>query len=162
MKKKEYLPVFGIGPFYVCSIIVLSFVGIILSVKGLLDFGKIPILHIPFAIIGTVLIIFGLSLYLRAIIQSKLFDNIKSNTLVTTGVYSYVRNPIYSAFTIICTGALFIADNLCLLILPIVFWVYLTTLIKFTEEKWLTDLYGDEYLNYCKKVNRCIPWFRRK
>ena len=27
------------------------------------------------------------------------------------------------------------------------------------EEKWLYNLYGYEYKAYCKKVNRCIPWF---
>jgi protein-S-isoprenylcysteine O-methyltransferase Ste14 len=26
-----------------------------------------------------------------------------------------------------------------------------------TEEKWLTDLYGKDYLDYTKKVNRFIP-----
>jgi len=26
-----------------------------------------------------------------------------------------------------------------------------------TEEKWLKDLYGKEYIDYCKEVNRCIP-----
>lgn len=28
-----------------------------------------------------------------------------------------------------------------------------------TEEKWLLDLYGEEYAEYKKNVNRCIPWF---
>ena len=32
-------------------------------------------------------------------------------------------------------------------------------LLKNTEEKWLEELYGQEYIDYCKKVNRCIPWF---
>ena len=26
-----------------------------------------------------------------------------------------------------------------------------------TEEKWLINLYGNDYLNYSKKVNRFIP-----
>ena len=34
--------------------------------------------------------------------------------------------------------------------------------LKNTEEKWLSELYGQEYLDYCKKVNRCIPWFPKK
>jgi hypothetical protein len=32
--------------------------------------------------------------------------------------------------------------------------------LKKTEEKWLYKMYGEEYLDYCKRVNRCIPWFK--
>lgn len=42
------------------------------------------------------------------------------NHLVTTGVYACVRNPIYSAFLIACTGALMIYGNLYLFVLPLV------------------------------------------
>ena len=38
----------------------------------------------------------------------------------------------------------------------------MTLFLIFTEEKWLVDMYGEEYKEYCKKVNRCIPWFSRK
>lgn len=38
----------------------------------------------------------------------------------------------------------------------------MTVLMKGTEEKWLLKLYGTEYSNYCKRVNRCIPWFAKR
>lgn len=31
-----------------------------------------------------------------------------------------------------------------------------------TEEKWLLDLYGEEYARYKKYVNRCIPWIPKQ
>ena len=34
--------------------------------------------------------------------------------------------------------------------------------LKLTEEKWLLDLYGQDYADYRKRVNRCIPWPPRK
>jgi protein-S-isoprenylcysteine O-methyltransferase Ste14 len=37
----------------------------------------------------------------------------------------------------------------------------MTVVLKNTEEKWLLDLYGKEYEEYKKRVNRCIP-FRSK
>ena len=37
-----------------------------------------------------------------------------------------------------------------------------TFVLKRTEEKWLLNLYGDEYGQYLKRVNRCIPWFPKK
>lgn len=38
--------------------------------------------------------------------------------------------------------------------LPLVFWLFMTVLMKETEEKWLKDLYGAEYEDYCRRVNR--------
>lgn len=30
------------------------------------------------------------------------------------------------------------------------------------KEKKHLPLYGQEYVDYCKKVNRCIPWFPKR
>lgn len=161
MKQKKCLPLMGIGPIYVISIIVITVIAVYLSLKGVLDSGKVEFLKIPLIIVGSLLIIIGINFWIRANFQSKLDYNIKRNVLVTTGVYAYVRNPIYSAFTMICTGILLFMNNFWLLILPIIFWLYMTLLMKVTEEKWLINLYGEEYMNYCNKVNRCIPWFKK-
>lgn len=34
--------------------------------------------------------------------------------------------------------------------------------LKNTEEKWLSALYGADYEKYKKRVNRLIPWLPRK
>ena len=34
----------------------------------------------------------------------------------------------------------------------------LTILMKCTEEKWLANLYGEAYVEYCREVNRVIPF----
>jgi len=77
-----------------------------------------------------------------AVSRSKVDEGIINNQLVTTGVYAHTGNPIYTAFLSVCTGALHIANNLWLLILPVVFWLFLAVLIKNTEEKWLGTLYS--------------------
>lgn len=158
MKKKEHLPLTGVGPIYVAVIIACTVVGIVVSRTELLQSGRIVLLQIPFGVLGVIAIIGGLYLWFSANFQAKLGENIKSNTLVTTGVYAWVRNPIYSAFMLMCTGALLIANNLWLLALPVVYWGFMTVLMKNTEEKWLKELYGEEYVEYCKRVNRCVPW----
>lgn len=160
MKKKEHLPLIGVGPIYVIIIIVCTIVGSAASGTELLQSGRIEMLQIPFCVLGGLSIVLGIFLWGSAVFQAKLGENIKSNTLVTAGVYGWVRNPIYSAFMMMCTGALLIADNLWLLILPVVYWGFMTVLMKNTEEKWLKDLYGEEYVEYCRRVNRCIPWKR--
>ncbi|MDE6539030.1 MAG: isoprenylcysteine carboxylmethyltransferase family protein [Ruminococcus sp.] len=162
MKNKEHLPVYGVGPVIVIPQIVLTAVGIIMSVCEVLDYGRINILKIPFLIIGIILIVSGAYMWYSANYKSKVFDSIVENRLVTSGIYSVVRNPIYSAFLMICTGAVFIAGNVFLFLIPFVCWIYMTVFLKHTEEKWLTDLYGQEYIDYCKNVNRCIPWFPKE
>ena len=41
-------------------------------------------------------------------------------------------------------------------------WFILTVVLINTEEKWLLKVYGDEYAEYKKRVNRCIPWFPKQ
>lgn len=160
-KNKEHLPLMGVGPIYVIIIVTLTIIGMAASAFGMLNIGKYGVLKLPFTLLGVLLIAFGIFLWLSANFGSKLDDNIKNNKLVTTGVYAWVRNPIYSAFLLLCTGAIMIANNIILLLLPFLYWMFMTALMKNTEEKWLKELYGQEYTEYCKKVNRCIPWFPR-
>ena len=158
MKKYEHLPIYGIGPVYIVSILLPTIVAILLRSIPVFTSGKLIILRIPLAIIGALFIILAAFIWIQAVIVSRLDENIKKNHLVTSGVYAWVRNPIYSAFMILCTGVLLIAGNAWFFVFPFIYWGLLTVLMKNTEEKWLKDMYGDEYLEYCKKVNRCWPW----
>lgn len=60
------------------------------------------------------MILFGAWLWYSAVFLARVDDHIKGNTLAATGIYAWVRNPIYSAFLLACTGALLLADNLLL------------------------------------------------
>jgi len=163
MKNNESaLPIFGVGPVYVISCLILTIVGLILKNHKLLSAGDIPIIKIPMMIVGIIFIVIGVVLWLYSVVIQKISDEIKNGRLLTTGVYSLVRNPIYSAFTFVFTGILIMGNNVFLLILPIFFWIYLTILLKLTEEKWLLEKFGEEYVSYCRCVNRIIPWFPKK
>ena len=159
MKEKEHLPLLGVGPIIVAGQILVTVVGILISGSGHLDFGKYEVLNIPLKVLGIALICFGIYLNYSAKRKSKLFEMVTENKLITTGVYSIVRNPVYSAVLFMCTGAICMANNLVLFVIPVFCWGYITIFLKLTEEKWLTNLYGQEYIKYCKRVNRCIPWF---
>lgn len=161
MEKTTKLPIFGVGPIYVITCLLLTIFGLCLDYFGFLDFAKLPKARAFMSILGGIFIIGGIILWVKSVIFSKISEKIKSGLLVTDGVYSIVRNPIYSAFLFIFTGALLFAYNLCLLVLPFIFWAFLTVLMKNTEEKWLQEKFGDSYTKYCKKVNRIIPWFKR-
>ena len=159
MKGKSHLPLFGVGPVIIALQILITAVGIFASYRGCFDAGKTRLLNIPLKMTGIGLILSGFYLNYSAKRKSKLFEMVAENKLITTGVYSIVRNPVYSAVLLACTGAVCIANNLILFVIPVICWIYMTIFLKLTEEKWLTDLYGQEYIEYCKNVNRCIPWF---
>ena len=107
MEKNKHLSLKGIGPAYVITITVISALFIFLGTL-------LPTIHLPdilLKILGIFLIIEGVYIWLMAVKKSKITEKIKNNTLVTDGIYSYVRNPIYSAFMIVEWGILLILGN---------------------------------------------------
>ena len=160
--EKGHLPILGVGPLYVVTIILMTIISITLSATGIIPVITFANFQWIFILIGILCSIIGITLWLKAVIIDRLDAHIIKNELVTTGVYAYVRNPVYSAFMFVCTGVLLIYGNLVLLVLPIIYWGFMTVLMKLTEEKWLEDLYGKEYVQYRQRVNRCIPWKRKE
>ena len=156
--KKDHLPILGVGPLYVITIVLITIISIIFSATRFIPVITFTNMRWIFILIGILCFAIGITLWLRAVIIDKLDTHIIKNELVTTGVYAYVRNPVYSAFMFVCTGVLLIYGNLVLLVLPIIYWGFMTVLMKLTEEKWLENLYGKEYVQYRQRVNRCIPW----
>lgn len=160
--EKGHLPILGVGPLYVITIILITVISIILSATRFIPVITFTNMRWIFILIGILCFIIGITLWLKAVIIDRLDTHIIKNELVTTGVYAYVRNPVYSAFMFVCTGVLMIYGNIVLLLLPIIYWGFMTILMKSTEEKWLEDLYGQEYIQYLQRVNRCIPWKGKK
>ena len=84
-------------------------------------------------------------------------------------LFSYVWKigVLETPWVLLCriAGVLLIVSGLavwfigaCALVTIPVNWALLTVTLKLTEEKWLLDLYGQDYADYMKQVNRCIPW----
>lgn len=162
MSKNNHLPLYGVGPVIVWGQLVFTAAAILLAQKYDFQFPAIPAIDVLFKVIGILLIVCGLYLDLSAKLKSKIFKSVADNRLITDGVYGIVRNPVYSGALLACTGAVLMANNLILLIVPVICWLYMTVFLMKTEEKWLKELYGQEYVTYCQKVNRCVPWFPRK
>ena len=152
---KDHLPIYGPGPVFGSVVIALTVAAMLCRNLPVFKCGNIAALRIPLIVIGIILILFAVFLWVYAVIITKIDDGILHNHLMTTGA-------IYSAILILCTGVLMIGGNVLFLILPFLYRAFLTVLLKNTEEKWLSELYGEEYKEYCKKVNRCIPWFPKK
>lgn len=157
-KDGQKLPLFGIGPYMIFGMGLVTLIGIIL-------FGyvfKIGILETPwimvFRITGALLTVSGIFIWFIGAVRSDMDDHIESNKLKTSGIYAWVRNPMYSGWWIAFTGITLMWHNIWMLVLPVINWIIMTITLINSEEKWLLDLYGAEYETYKTKVNRCIPW----
>ena len=85
-------------------------------------------------------------------------QSVKTGKLMTSGIYAWVRHPVYAAFLLLNCGLLLVQANWWLLALPVIYWVGLSVLMKHTEERWLENKFGDEYTRYATRVNRILPW----
>ncbi len=158
----EHLPLYGVGPLYVIAIAGLTLAAVLCGRTAVFAGGRLGALRTPLAILGGLMILAGAAMWVLAVLGAKVDDGIRENRLVTGGIYAWVRNPIYSAFMIACTGVLLIAGNAYFFGLPLLYWLFMTVLMKETEEKWLWEKFGAEYGGYCRHVNRCWPWFPRR
>ncbi len=158
MKNQDHLPVFGIGPLLVAALALIAAAAVVVF-HYILNFGTLNGLPgVLLRIFGLLFIITGAAVWFIGAVRSGMDDNIKENRLKTNGIYAWVRNPMYSGWWILISGVSFLWHNI--LLIPVVFvnWGIMTIVLKSTEEKWLKKLYGQQYVDYCNRVNRCIPW----
>lgn len=84
----------------------------------------------------------------------------EDHVLVTSGVYRWVRNPIYIAYFLAMFGlglAVFNAAMLFLLLFPI-----LLMMMRIPgEERILENRFGSEYVDYKSQAGRFMPRIRR-
>jgi protein-S-isoprenylcysteine O-methyltransferase Ste14 len=85
----------------------------------------------------------------------------KDSRLATSGPYSWTRNPLYFGSFLMSAGFAIMSANwiaACALMLPSI--VVYPTVIQ-SEEGHLRRLFPDEYREYCARVPRFVPSFRR-
>lgn len=152
----KHMSVFGIGPLMVTPVMVTVILIFVFNFYNFIPKYEIISLNWLLMILGFLIIING-AVYWISAVTSSIYHKIKSTILVTTGVYGIVRHPIYAAFLYFATGLILISNNIYLFVLPIVYWVFFSVVLKNTEEKMLISVYGQDYLDYSKNVNRFIP-----
>ncbi|MCI0442764.1 isoprenylcysteine carboxylmethyltransferase family protein [bacterium] len=77
--------------------------------------------------------------------------------LVTSGLYRYVRNPMYVGVITTILGWVILYHSWVLLIYAFFFWICFELFIVFYEEPHLRKIFGAEYEQYCARVGRWIP-----
>jgi len=79
--------------------------------------------------------------------------------LVVTGLYRYVRNPIYMAVVSTILGQALVLGNIRLVEYGGVVWFLFHLFVLIYEEPTLRATFGSEYTTFCTEVPRWIPRF---
>ncbi|MBU1997750.1 MAG: isoprenylcysteine carboxylmethyltransferase family protein [Candidatus Omnitrophica bacterium] len=111
-------------------------------------------------ILGILCIIKGVLIRMAARGHKKKFSK-KGGDLVTSGLYSLVRNPMY-------LGSCSLGIGFVLLVwpwwsVPIFLWLFYIRFNKqvVKEEELLGELFGQKYKNYCKGTPRVFPSIKK-
>ncbi len=81
--------------------------------------------------------------------------------LVVEGPYCIVRNPMYWSVAFVMLGEAAVFHSMALLDLAVVFFVGVNLFVLFFEEPALKQKFGAEYEEYCRRVPRWLPRFKR-
>lgn len=117
--------------------------------------------YISLRITGVTITAFGIFVFILAVIQMK--ENWRAGVqkeektdLVTTGIYSVSRNPAFLGFDLMYIGILCSFFNWYLLIATVLALVLFHLQIVKVEEGFLAETFGQEYIEYKKKVFRYL------
>lgn len=80
--------------------------------------------------------------------------------LVVTGLYRYVRNPMYVGVAAVVFGQALWFGNVQLLVYGLIIWLCFHFFVILYEEPKLTSTFGDEYREFKSNVPRWIPRWR--
>ena len=107
-------------------------------------------------IIGGTIIVFGIAAFRKAETTVTPLHPDKASSLVTMGIYQYIRNPMYFGLFLILFSIGFYLQNLAsMFVLPIYVW-FISKYQIIPEEEALHKLFGQDYINYQDRVRRWI------
>ena len=86
----------------------------------------------------------------------------EGHTLVTNGVYKYVRHPMYTAFYILAFGILLVSANALIGGLSVLLWHFQYKYRVVKEEAYLLEKFGEHYKKYMIYTGGLFPRFKTK
>lgn len=119
------------------------------------------VVQIAIRIIGCIITALGILVFIVSVLQMK--DNWRAGVskeektnLVTSGIYKISRNPAFLGFDLMYIGILFTFFNWYLLVATCFVLVLFHLQIVKVEEAFLIEIFGEEYIQYKKRVCRYI------
>jgi protein-S-isoprenylcysteine O-methyltransferase Ste14 len=122
------------------------------------------IIRSTFVSLGIILFVLGASLVILARgefarYQQPTEPGAPTGKIVTSGVFSISRNPLYLGGIILLSGIALILNMLWIVVMLVPSVIICHSVLIVPEEKYLTAKFGDEYKEYCACVAR---WLGRK
>ena len=81
----------------------------------------------------------------------------ENHTLVRDGPYRYVRHPIYTGILLAIVGSALARDEWRAVVAVAIAFVSFWRKLRL-EERWLTEVFGDDYQRYRREVRALIPF----
>jgi protein-S-isoprenylcysteine O-methyltransferase Ste14 len=81
--------------------------------------------------------------------------------LITSGIYARIRHPRYLQMDIALMGYALIA-NYPAGYAAFIVWLAGIRIVALLEERELSERFGDEYRDYCRRVPRFVPHFGKR
>ena len=139
---------------YTWILATLGYFGIL--VMGIIDYGSLGLNNTISFIVGLPLFIGGLLFAYWGVRTLSTHQSLGLHEkLVTNGPYRYTRNPQYVGDIIAIIGFILMSNSSLTAIIGFIgiLWFLFA---PFTEEPLLTELYGEDYVKFCKKVPRFL------
>ncbi len=108
------------------------------------------------------LILLGLGPLLESIVRfvrvgrGTLMPNVPTERLVATGLYRFVRNPMYVGDLLVLAGEAVLFQSWGMVVYAGLVWLGLDLFIRKYEEPTLRRRHGVEYEAYCARVGRWL------
>lgn len=80
----------------------------------------------------------------------------KGHILITEGIYSRIRHPMYTTFFLLFASSFLMTANWMIVLLSLIYSLILINRVH-VEEKMLLETFGDQYRNYMQKTGRFLP-----
>lgn len=99
----------------------------------------------------------GATIGLAYIVRGGKDKKVYAESLVTSGIFSHCRNPLYVGNILMLLGVGILANSLIYvgIIMPLFLFIYQA--IVLAEENFLRGKFGTDFDAYCAKVNRWVP-----
>lgn len=102
----------------------------------------------------------GATIGLAYIVRGGKDKKVYAEHLVSTGIFSHCRNPLYVGNILMLLGVGILANSLIYVAIIMPLFLFIYQAIVLAEENFLRGKFGADFDAYCTKVNRWIPSLR--
>ena len=99
----------------------------------------------------------GATIGLAYIVRGGKDKKVYAEHLVSTGIFSHCRNPLYVGNILMLLGVGILANSLIYVAIIMPLFLFIYQAIVLAEENFLRGKFGADFDAYCARVNRWIP-----